>query len=189
MFDGETDYVLAEELRKIPNEFNELLKQIPDRIIHQAIGCPARCPGCGIKCELPAKTRVDEDHQHSSHYHLPMAFNGWPLNQDLYPHLSMCYQQWQNKVMYRGDQVFSTPEDFFLGEASDWYEDVKAKSTTGEGHHEIYPLPEQRRAWMAVRSKLLSEFGLQDLGRYHSGAYPTDIKSVPNDYEVTWKPL
>ncbi|CAF4013710.1 unnamed protein product, partial [Rotaria sp. Silwood1] len=56
----------------------------------------------------------------------------------------------------------STPEEFFSSEASDWYKDVKEKSQTGEARLERYPLIEQRRAWMAVRYKLLKEFGLQD---------------------------
>ncbi|CAF5035011.1 unnamed protein product, partial [Rotaria sp. Silwood1] len=58
-----------------------------------------------------------------------------------------------------------------------------------EAHLERYPLIEQRRAWMAVRYKLLKEFGLQDQESYHSGIYPIDIVSVPNDTEVLWEPL
>ncbi|CAF3816325.1 unnamed protein product [Rotaria sp. Silwood1] len=80
-------------------------------------------------------------------------------------------------------------KEFFSSEASDWYKDVQEKSQTGEAHLERYPLIEQRRAWMAVRYKLLKEFGLQDQESYHSGIYPTNIMSVPNDTEILWEPL
>lgn len=186
MIEGEQDAVLEEELKKIPDELMELLGKVSETNMYQTIGCDCRCPGCGIKCELPAKSGVEEDHQHSSQYHLPMAFAGWPCNEEMYPHLSMCYQQWKKNILYRGDGSFSTPEQFFLNEAPDWYDDVKEKSETGEAQAEIYPPVEQRRAWMAIRSKLLSEFELQDQGRYHSGVYPTHIISVPVDYELLW---
>ncbi|CAF4867320.1 unnamed protein product [Rotaria sp. Silwood1] len=160
-----------------------------ETLLYQLVGCTSRCPGCGIKCELPAKMDPFEEHHHCSQHHLPMAFNGWPRNEQYHPHLSMCYQQWKTKTLFRDDNTMSTPEEFFSSEASDWYKDVQEKSQTGEAHLERYPLIEQRRAWMAVRYKLLKEFGLQDQESYHSGIYPIDIVSVPNDTEVLWEPL
>lgn len=116
-----------------------------------------------------------------------MAFNGWPRDGELHPHLSMCYQQWTNKTLFRGDNSFSTPEEFFSSEAIGWYNDVKQKSQIGEACSERYPLVEQRRAWMAVRYKLIKEFELRDQENYHSGVYPMSIVSISNDFEVLWK--
>jgi hypothetical protein len=118
-----------------------------------------------------------------------MAFNGWPRNDQLHPNLSMCYQKWTEKVLFRGDRIMSTPKEFFSLEAPDWYQDVKEKSEKGEGHGEHYPLEEHRRAWMAVRYKLLKEFDLRDQETYHTGVYPMTIVSIPNDFEILWESL
>jgi hypothetical protein len=138
---------------------------------------------------LPAKNDPSEEHNHFNQHHLPMAFNGWPRDEQLHPHLTMCYQQWQDKTLFRDDNLMSSPNEFFLSEAPDWYKDVKGKSEIGEAHSERYPLSEHRRAWMAVRYKLLKEFELRDQETYHSGVWPTLITSVPNDYELLWEPL
>ncbi|CAF3219757.1 unnamed protein product [Rotaria sp. Silwood2] len=190
LFEGEMDNILLQQLAKVREEFSQtVIHECIETLIYQLIGCTSRCPGCGVKCELPAKIDPSEEHHHYSQYHLPMAFNGWPRNDQLHPHLSMCYQQWTSKTLFRGDNSMSSPEEFFSSEAFDWYNDVKKKSETGEAHLERYPLIEQRRAWMAVRYKLLKEFELQDQESYHSGIYPTFIVSVPNDMEVLWEPL
>ncbi|CAF1299577.1 unnamed protein product [Rotaria sp. Silwood1] len=190
LFEGETDNVLLQQLAKVREEFSQTIThECLETLLYQLVGCTSRCPGCGIKCELPAKMDPFEEHHHCSQHHLPMAFNGWPRNEQYHPHLSMCYQQWKTKTLFRDDNTMSTPEEFFSSEASDWYKDVQEKSQTGEAHLERYPLIEQRRAWMAVRYKLLKEFGLQDQESYHSGIYPTNIVSVPNDTEILWKPL
>ncbi|CAF3361693.1 unnamed protein product [Rotaria sp. Silwood2] len=190
LFEGEMDNILLQQLVKVREEFSQtVIHECIETLIYQLIGCTSRCPGCGVKCELPAKIDPSEEHHHYSQYHLPMAFNGWPRNDQLHPHLSMCYQQWTSKTLFRGDNSMSSPEEFFSSEAFDWYNDVKKKSETGEAHLERYPLIEQRRAWMAVRYKLLKEFELQDQESYHSGIYPTFIVSVPNDMEVLWEPL
>ena len=101
----------------------------------------------------------------------------------------MCYQQWPNKTLFREDNLFSTPKEFFSSEAPDWHNDVKEKSEKGEAYSESYPLLEHRRAWMAVRYKLIKEFDLRDQASYHSGVYPVSIVSMPNDFELLWEPL
>ncbi|CAF4280806.1 unnamed protein product, partial [Rotaria magnacalcarata] len=190
LFQGENDSVLLQQLAKVSEEFSQTLSpECFETLIYRSIGCTSRCPGCGIKCELPAKIDFSEEHHHYSQHHLPMAFNGWPRDDQFHPHLSMCYQQWKTKTLFRGDTAVSSPEDFFSSEASDWLEDVKRKSETGEACLERYPLLEQRRAWMAVRYKLLKDFQLQDQGSYHTGIYPTSIVSVPNDVDVVWNKL
>ncbi|CAF3857042.1 unnamed protein product [Rotaria sordida] len=190
LFQGEMDNVLLQELAKVREEFSQaVIPECFETLFYQLIGCTSRCPGCGIKCELPAKIDPSEEHHHCSQHHLPMAFNGWSRNKQLHPHLSMCYQQWKTKTLFRDDNSMSSPEEFFSSEASDWYKDVKKKSETGEACSEQYPLIEQRRAWMAVRYKLLKEFELQDPENYHSGIYPTTIVSVPNNIEVLWESL
>ncbi len=83
----------------------------------------------------------------------------------------------------------SSREEFFSCEALDWYKDVNDKRQTGEACSESFPPLEHRRAWMAVRYKLIREFGLIDQASYHSGIYPTVISSVPSDYDLLWKPL
>ena len=101
----------------------------------------------------------------------------------------MCYQRWNDAVLFREENSFSTPKDYFHFEARNWYGDLREKSEKGEAHAELYPLEEHRRAWMAVRYKLLAEFGLRDLETYHSGVYPTKIVSIPNDFVLLWKSL
>ena len=190
LLDGEIDDVLTTELTKAQENFHKIvLGEHLDMLIHRSIGCQARCPGCGIKCELPSKSDPTEEHHHSSQYHLPMAFNGWPCDIDMHPNLSMCYQRWTDKVLFRGDNSFSTPEQFFSSEARDWYEDLREKSNKGDAHAESYPLEQHRRAWMAVRYKLLAEFDLIDQPNYHPNAYPTYIISIPNDFILLWKSL
>ncbi|CAF3274404.1 unnamed protein product [Rotaria socialis] len=190
LFQSENDSVLLQQLAKVSEDFSQTLSpECFETLIYRSIGCTSRCPGCGIKCELPAKIDFSEEHHHYSQHHLPMAFNGWPRDDQFHPHLSMCYQQWKTKTLFRGDTAMSSPEEFFSSEASDWLEDVKKKSETGEARLERYPLLEQRRAWMAVRYKLLKDFQLQDQESYHTGVYPTSIVSVPNDVEVVWNQL
>ncbi len=182
--------MLLAKLTKVRERFSGIvLRECFETLLYRSIGCRARCPGCGIKCELPAKTDPSEEHHHYSQYHLPMAFNGWPRNDQLHPHLTMCYQQWKDKTLFRGDNLMSTPEEFFSLEAPDWYHDVQEKSEKGEACAEHYPLVEHRHAWMAVRYKLIKEFELRDQDTYDSGVYPMSIVSIPNDFEVLWESL
>ena len=186
----EVDEIILEQLKKVRDNFSQIaIHECLVTLLYQSIGCRARCPGCGMKCELPAKVDHTEEYHHSTSYHLPMAFHGWPRDQDYHPNLSMCYQQWTSKVLFRDENVYATPEEFFANEASDWYHDVNEKSEHGQAHAEIYPLPEHRQAWMAVRYKLIKEFGLRDLDNYHSGIYPTSTVSVPNTVDILWEPL
>ncbi len=181
---------MQKQLKKVQEEFCKIsLSECFKTSLYRLIGCASRCPGCGVKCELQAKIDHNEEHNHYSQHHLPMVFNGWPRDKQLHPHLSMCYQQWTNQTLFRGDQSFSTPEEYFSKEAPDLYNDVKEKAEKGEAHLERYPLIEQRRAWMTVRYKLLKEFELCDQETYHSGIYPTTIVSIPNDFELLWEPL
>lgn len=184
------DDILQKQLKKVQEEFSRISSlECFDTSLYRLIGCTSRCPGCGIKCELKAKLHEGEEHNHYSQHHLPMAFNGWPRDEEFHPHLSMCYQQWKNKTLFRGDNLMSTPEEYFSSEVPDWYNDVKEKSEKGEAHLERYPLMEHRRAWMAVRYKLIKEFDLRDQETYHSGVYPMSIVSIPHDFEVLWESL
>lgn len=185
--EGEIDSFLTEQLAEVEEGFSNLVyNECFDSLISRSIGCKARCPGCGLKCELPVKLDSEKEHQHCSQYHLPMAFYGWPRDHELHPHLSMCYQRWGEKVLYRDDEDFSSPKEFFSAEAPNWYNDLHEKSKIGEACSEYYPLEAHRRAWMTVRYPLIRHFGLRDLQSYHTGIYPMDIVSVPNDYEVVW---
>lgn len=190
LFNGESDDILLAQLTKVREGFSRIvLRECFDTLFCRSIGCRSRCPGCGMKCELPAKSNPSEEHHHYSQYHLPMAFNGWPRDKELHPNLSMCYQRWKEKILFRDDNSMSTPQEFFKLEAPDWYRDVKEKSEKGEACTEHYPLEEHRRAWMAVRYRLIKEFGLRDQDSYHSSIYPMSIVSIPNDFEVLWEPL
>lgn len=182
--------VLSEQLSKVYRSFNEILsRETIDILIHRAIGCSSCCPGCGIKCELPSEVGLDSPHDHYTQHHLPMAFHGWPCDNELHPSLPLCYQRWTEKLLFRGDGCMSSREEFFSKEAPDWYKDVNEKKQTGMACSENYPPSDQRRAWMAVRYKLIHEFNLVDQSGYHSGIYPTNIPSVSSDYPLLWKPL
>jgi hypothetical protein len=187
---AENDAVLSEQLNKVrPSLYEIASHEITNILLHRSIGCSSCCPGCGIKCELPAEVEVDVQHDHSAEHHLPMAFHGWPRDKDLHPSLSLCYQQWTEKSLFRGDNSMSSREEFFSKEAHDWYQDVNEKRQTGEACSETFPPLEHRYAWMAVRYKLIHHFDLLDQASYHSGIYPTDILSVPSGFELLWKPL
>jgi len=64
------------------------------QIIH---GCPARCPGCGTKCNCES-----EDHwpqkPHECQRHLYPAFNGWQKADDRKPFLFHCRSPMQWKI-------------------------------------------------------------------------------------------
>ena len=178
-----------EQLTDVEEGFRDLVyNECLDTLVSRSIGCKVRCPGCGLKCELPVKLDSEQEHQHYSQYHLPMAFNGWLRDRQLHPHLAMCYQRWEEKEFYRDDDGddLSSPKEFFTFETPNWFNDIDEKRKTGEACSEYYPLEAHRRAWMAVRYPLLKHFGLRDLEFYHTGIYPMDIVSVPNDYEVLW---
>jgi hypothetical protein len=184
------DPVLSEQLDKVhPSLYGIVSRETTNVLLQRSIGCSSCCPGCGIKCELPAEVEFGVQHDHSAQHHLPMAFNGWPRDKDLHPSLSLCYQKWTEKSLFRGDNLMSSREEFFSQEAPDWYQNVNDARQAGEACSEAFPPIEHRRAWMAVRYKLLRHFGLIDQASYHSGVYPTDIFSIPNDYDLLWKPL
>ena len=173
---------------KVRSSLNGIVsREITNVLLHRSVGCSSCCPGCGIKCELPVKFGVQ--HDHSARHHLPMAFHGWPRDKELHPSLSLCYQQWTEKSLFRGDNSMSSREEFFSQEAPDWYQNINDKREIGEARSEIVPPIEHRRAWMAVRYKLIHHFGLLDQPSYHTGVYPTDICSISGDYEPLWKPL
>lgn len=190
MKDAEIDPVLSEQLAKVSCSFGEIVsREINDILLYRSIGCQSCCPGCGIKCELPADVERDGSHNHFAQHHLPMAFHGWPCDKELHPSLPLCYQRWTEEILFRGDEFMSSREDFFSKEAPDWFKDVNEKRQIGEACSENYPPLEHRRAWMAVRYKLIHEFNLLDQASYHSGVYPTFIPSIPSDFEVLWKSL
>lgn len=181
---------MTTELDKARENFHKIvLREYLDTFIYRSIGCQARCPGCGMKCELPATSDPCEVHHHSSEYHLPMAFNGWPQDRDMHPNLSMCYQRWRDSVLFRGYNIFSTPQELFSREAPDWYDDLRDKSDRAEAYAGRYPLVEHRCAWMAVRNKLLAEFDLRDQNTYDSAVYPTEIVSIPSSFRLVWESL
>jgi len=59
-------------------------------------GCPARCPGCGTKCNLESESHWPE-RPHECRRHLYPAFNGWQKQEGRKPFLLHCRAkaQWQ----------------------------------------------------------------------------------------------
>jgi len=59
-------------------------------------GCPARCPGCGTKCNLESENHWPE-RPHECRRHLYPAFNGWQKQEGRKPFLLHCRAkaQWQ----------------------------------------------------------------------------------------------
>jgi hypothetical protein len=84
--DDEHESAILTQLAKVRENFSRIvLDECFETIFYQSIGCRARCPGCGMKCELPAKidpSEEEEEHHHSTQYHLPMVFHGWPRDKE-----------------------------------------------------------------------------------------------------------
>ncbi|CAF4812025.1 unnamed protein product, partial [Rotaria sp. Silwood2] len=49
------DNILLQQLAKVREEFSQtVIHECIETLIYQLIGCTSRCPGCVVKCELPA---------------------------------------------------------------------------------------------------------------------------------------
>ena len=113
----------------IQNQMADLIRNLRIKIfqrckesIQQKLGCQARCPGCGAKCNKPEphevkQVKVWQDpckrcsrnkctckrpepisiKTHATAYHLAGAFHGWIVNGLRTPCLELCYQGWNTQ--------------------------------------------------------------------------------------------
>ncbi|CAF1620013.1 unnamed protein product, partial [Adineta ricciae] len=144
---------------------------------------------------------------HEATHHLANAFHGWVYHGLSTPCLELCYQRWTTIGVYvpktnllnvaqdsknddedKGETVFPKAKYYNVNHST-WYNDLKQQSTEGNACREIIPPPEQRRAWMVVRHTLVNHFKhvMVDNKEYDNKLYPTNVVSLPADFEPQWK--
>jgi hypothetical protein len=116
-----------------------------------------------------------------------MAFKGWRLIHNNQPYLNLCYQAWLSGSLLVGGETFQPRRKYYAERAQQWLEDLEDKSRTGDLCNEGIPPPEQRRAWMAVRTALIKHYGIVDQPSYDNQLYPATIQSLPAGYTPNWK--
>ncbi|CAF3526171.1 unnamed protein product, partial [Rotaria sp. Silwood2] len=153
-------------------------------LIKKRLGCQARCPGCGAKCDSTEISHI----KHQSSHHLVKAFNGWKLDATKEPSLYLCYEVWLTHGAISDKEKFSSTRDYFLKRNPAWFDNLDFKSKTVDMHKDSEIPLEQRRAWMAVRTAIVKRYesrGMQDFESYDEKLYPA-IESVPADFQPTW---
>ncbi|CAF1195002.1 unnamed protein product [Adineta steineri] len=175
---------MYEEIVKCKNIFDTAAKESCINLIKTRLGCQARCPGCGTKCD---NTEIN----HTKHYntrHLASAFYGWTIRGTNKPCLNLCYQFWLKSSLSWGETKFDWTQKYFSEHAPEWLDDLEQKSKTGDLYNDSKPPAEQRRAWMAVRLALIKRYstdGMVDYEKYDENFYPA-IKSVSADFKPEW---
>ncbi|CAF1281741.1 unnamed protein product [Didymodactylos carnosus] len=183
ILDSET--FLANEINCIRKNFHYEANHTCRTLIKGILGCQSKCPGCGTKCE-----NNEENHQHHfSQHHLSMAFTGWNIGEEKLPNLKLCYQNWHIDKFIIRDKEFFPISTYYQEYAKDWFDDLNEKSKTGINHSKEIPPQEQRRAWMAVRKKVVKRHGLNDYTSYDDKRYPSTIQSLSSNFKVKWKDL
>lgn len=175
---------IYENIRKNQNQLKTVARETAINLIKARLGCQARCPGCGCKCD-----NTDIDHKnHNSTRHLASAFFGWAIRGTNEPYLFLCYQNWLTWDVYIGEEVFTPKRNYYMERQPDWFDDLESKSEKGDYRNDSNPPPEQRRAWMAVRKAVIQHYSsrdMTDLKEYDHQFYP-DIESIPTDYVLEW---
>ncbi|CAF1368238.1 unnamed protein product, partial [Didymodactylos carnosus] len=74
----------------------------------------------------------------------------------------LCYQNWKTSTIYIGEEKFYPARKYYATRQRKWFNDLDAKSKTGDLRKEDYPPAEQRRAWMAVKDTLIRRYSMVD---------------------------
>mmetsp|Transcript_74985 Transcript_74985/g.129936 ORF Transcript_74985/g.129936 Transcript_74985/m.129936 type:complete len:780 (-) Transcript_74985:46-2385(-) len=156
---------------------SELLRQKAD-CWKNLCGCPARCPGCGTKCNLEFENHWP-DRPHECRRHLYPAFNGWQKQEGRKPFLLHCRAkaQWQIARTrpplepYGRERFWDNFQAMLEDEHPDWLDPVArtplASMEPLEDYEEDAPnapeaiqreIEENRRAWANCKDALLEHF-------------------------------
>ncbi|CAK0840853.1 unnamed protein product [Prorocentrum cordatum] len=141
-------------------------------------GCPARCPGCGTKCNLESENHWPE-RPHECRRHLYPAFNGWQKQEGRKPFLLHCRAraQWQiartRPPIEPGgpERYWDDFQSMLEDEHPDWLdprtrrplpsmepsEDYEEDSADPPEHIQK-EIEENRRAWANTKDALLEHF-------------------------------
>lgn len=141
-------------------------------------GCPARCPGCGTKCNLESENHWPE-RPHECRRHVYPAFNGWQKQEGRKPFLLHCRAraQWQI-ARTRPPIEAGGPERYWENfqamledEHPDWLDPVTRFPLSSMEPLEEYEedcenapeeiqkeIDENRRAWANCKDALLEHF-------------------------------
>lgn len=141
-------------------------------------GCPARCPGCGTKCNLENENHWPE-RAHECRRHLYPAFNGWQKQEGRKPFLLHCRAkaQWQIARTrpplepYGKERYWDNFQEMLEDEHPDWLDPVSRKAMPSmeplADYEEDAPdapeavqreIEENRRAWANCKDALLEHF-------------------------------
>lgn len=156
---------------------SELLRQKAD-CWKNLCGCPARCPGCGTKCNLEFENHWP-DRPHECRRHLYPAFNGWQKQEGRKPFLLHCRAkaQWQIARTrpplepYGRERFWDNFQAMLEDEHPDWLDPVTRSPLASmeplEDYEEDAPnapeaiqreIEENRRAWANCKDALLEHF-------------------------------
>jgi len=141
-------------------------------------GCPARCPGCGTKCNLESENHWPE-RPHECRRHLYPAFNGWQKQEGRKPFLLHCRAkaQWQiartrPSIEPGGEERYwDNFQAMLLDEHPDWlcpvtHQPLASMEPLEEYEEDCSTAPENiqreiienRRAWANCKDALLEHF-------------------------------
>merc|ERR1740129_2446288 len=141
-------------------------------------GCPARCPGCGTKCNLESESHWPE-RPHECRRHLYPAFNGWQKQEGRKPFLLHCRAraQWQiartRPPIEPGgpERYWDNFQEMLEDEHPDWLDPVTHAPLPSMEPLEEYEedfagapediqreIEENRRAWANCKDALLEHF-------------------------------
>jgi hypothetical protein len=141
-------------------------------------GCPARCPGCGTKCNLESENHWPE-RPHECRRHVYPAFNGWQKQDGRKPFLLHCRAkaQWQiartrPPVEPGGrERYWDNFQAMLEDEHPDWLDPATRKALpsmepleeyeegcTTAPEHIQREIEENRRAWANCKDALLEHF-------------------------------
>ncbi|CAE8596968.1 unnamed protein product [Polarella glacialis] len=141
-------------------------------------GCPARCPGCGTKCNLESENHWPE-RPHECRRHLYPAFNGWQKQDGRKPFLLHCRAKAQWAIARTRPPIEpGAPERYWDNfqamledEHPDWLDPVTRLPLSSmeplEEYDEDCPtapediskeIEENRRAWANCKDALLEHF-------------------------------
>lgn len=141
-------------------------------------GCPARCPGCGTKCNLESESHWPE-RPHECRRHLYPAFNGWQKQEGRKPFLLHCRarSQWQiartRPPIEPGgrERYWDDFQAMLEDEHPDWLDPIARQPLASMEPLEEYEedctsapeeiqreIEENRRAWANCKDALLEHF-------------------------------
>jgi hypothetical protein len=141
-------------------------------------GCPARCPGCGTKCNLEHENHWPE-RPHECRRHVYPAFNGWQKQEGRKPFLLHCRAraQWQiartRPPIEPGgrERYWDNFQAMLEDEHCDWLDPVTRaplpsmepleeyeENCSAQPEHIQREIEENRRAWANCKDALLEHF-------------------------------